>query len=45
MSAKKIKIIRPGDNVMVTVPDLDRANIDAHSLHIVIVEEFKLGTR
>ena len=25
--------------------DLDRAKIDAHSLHIVIVEEFKLGTR
>ena len=29
----------------VPVPDLDRAKIDAHSLHIVIVEEFKLGTR
>ena len=27
------------------VPDLDRAKIDSHSLHIVIVEEFKLGTR
>ena len=32
------------------VPDLDRAKIDAHSLHIVIVEEhsngqFKLGAR
>ena len=39
MSAKKIKIIRPGDNIMVTVPDLDRAKIDAHSLHILIVEE------
>ena len=31
MSAKKVKIIRPGDNVMVTVPDLDRAKIDAHN--------------
>ena len=34
----------------VPVPDLDRTKIDAHSLHIVIVEEyingqFKLGTR
>ena len=34
----------------VPVPDWDRAKIDAHSLHIVIVEEysngqFKLGTR
>ena len=29
----------------VPVPDLDRAKIDAHSLHIVIVEEVKLGTR
>ena len=27
------------------VPDLDGVKIDAHSLHIVIVEEFKLGTR
>ena len=34
----------------VPVPDLERAKIDAHSLHIVIVEEhsngqFKLGAR
>ena len=34
----------------VPVPDLDRAKINANSLHIVIVEEhsngqFKLGTR
>ena len=28
-AAKKIKIVRPGDNVMVTVPDLDKAKIDA----------------
>ena len=27
------------------VPDLDRAKIDAYSLYIVIIEEFKLGTR
>ena len=50
MAAKKIKVVRPADNVMVKLPDLDRAKIDAHSLHIVIVEEyingqFKLGTR
>ena len=31
MSAKKIKIIRPRDNVVVTVTDLDRAKIDAHN--------------
>ena len=29
----------------VPVLDLDRAKNDAHSLHIVVVEEFKLGTR
>ena len=39
--------VKPGDNVM--VPDLDRAKIDARSLHAVIVDEysndqFKLGT-
>ena len=45
ITAKKIKIFKPGDNVMVSVPDLDRAKINAQSLHIVIVEEFKLGTR
>ena len=28
-SAKKLKIVRPGDNIMMTVPDLDRAKIDA----------------
>ena len=32
-AAKKIKIVRPGDNVMVTVPDMDRAKIHAQSLH------------
>ena len=47
--AKKIKIVKPGDNVMVPVPDLDRAKINAHSLHAIIFEEysdgqFKLGT-
>ena len=36
--------------LMVPVPDLHRAKIDAHSLHAVIVEEysngqFMLGTR
>ena len=49
-AAKKFKIVKPGDNVMVPVPDLDRAKIDAHSQHAVIVREFsngqfKLGTR
>ena len=34
-AAKKIKIVRPGDNVMVTVPDMDRTKIDAQSLHAV----------
>ena len=47
--AKKIKIVKPEDNVMVPVPDLDRAKINAHSLHAIILEEysdgqFKLGT-
>ena len=42
--------VKPGDNVMVSVPDLDRVKIDARSLHAVIVEEysngqFKLGVR
>ena len=41
--------VKPGDNVMVSVPDLDRAKIDAHSLHAVYLEDyskgqFKLGT-
>ena len=45
-TAKKIK---SGENVMVPVPDLDRA-IDAQSLHAAILEEyvngqFKLRTR
>ena len=34
-AAKKIKIVIPGDNVMVTVPDMDRAKIHAQSLHAV----------
>ena len=38
-AAKKIKAVKPGDNVMMPVPDLDRAKIDAHSLHAIIVEE------
>ena len=45
---KKMKIVKPGDNVM--VPDLDRTKIDAHILPVLIVEEysngqFKLGAR
>ena len=32
--------VKPGDNVMVSVPDLDRAKIDARSVHAVIVEEY-----
>ena len=47
---KKMKIVKPGDNVMVPVPDLDRTKIDAHILPVLIVQEysngqFKLGTR
>ena len=46
----KCKSFKPGNNVMVPVPDLDRAKIHAHSLHAIIVEEysngqFKLGVR
>ena len=51
---KKIKIqdrqiVKPGDNVMVSVPDLDNAKIDSHSLHAVLFEkysksQFKLRT-
>ena len=41
--AKKIKIVKPGDNVMVPVPDLDRAKINAHSLHAIIFEEYSDG--
>ena len=37
-AAKKIRIVKPGDNVMVPVPYLDRAMIDAYSLHAVIVD-------
>ena len=48
-AAKWIKIVKPGDNVMVPMPDLDRTKIDAHILRTVIAEEFsnvqfKLGT-
>ena len=47
---KKMKIVKPGDNVMVPVPDLDRTKIDAQILPVLIVEEysngqFKLGTK
>ena len=38
-TAKKIKIVKPGDKVTVPVPDLDRAKIDAHSMLAVILEE------
>ena len=34
-AAKKIKIVRPGDYVMVTVPDMDSTKIDAQSLRAV----------
>ena len=36
-AAKWIKIVKPGDNVMVPMPDLDRAKINAHSLHAVTI--------
>ena len=38
-----MKIIQKGDNVMVPVPDLDRAKINTHSLHAIIVEEYNNG--
>ena len=42
-AAKKIKIVKPGDNILVPVPYLDKAKIDAHSLHAVIAEEYSNG--
>ena len=38
-----MKISKPGDNVMVPVPDLDRTKIDAHILPVLIVEEYSNG--
>ena len=38
-----MKIVKPGDNVMVPVPDLDRTKIDAHILPVLIVEEYSNG--
>ena len=32
-ASKKIKIVNPGDKVIVPVPDLGRAKIDAHLHH------------
>ena len=32
-TAKKIKIVKPGDNAMVPVPYSDKAKIGAHSRH------------
>ena len=43
LDAHKNSHLVKGDNVMVPVPDLDRAKIDAFSLHAVIVEEFSNG--
>ena len=40
---KKMKIVKPGDNVMVPMPDLDRTKIDAHILPVLIVEEYSNG--
>ena len=44
-AAKKIKIVKPGDNFSfrVPVPDLDRAEINAHSLHAITVKEYSNG--
>ena len=36
-AAKKITIVKSGDKVMVPMPDLDRAKINAHSLHAVTI--------
>ena len=48
-TAQKMRILKSGENVMMPMPDLDRAKIDAHSLHAVYLEDyskgqFKLGT-
>ena len=43
-TAKKIKSVKPRGNVMVHVPDHDRAKIDAHSLHSFIMEDYTVNT-
>ena len=44
-TAKKMRILKSGKNVMMPVPDLDRAKIDAiaHSLYAVILDEYTNG--
>ena len=44
-TAKKMRILKSGENVMMPVRDLDRAKIDAiaHSLHAVILDEYTNG--
>ena len=44
-AAKKIKIVRPGDNVMVPVPDLDREKINAHLLILVALHSDDIEDR
>ena len=44
-TAKKMRILKSGENAMMPVRDLDRAKIDAiaHSLHAVILEKYSNG--
>ena len=44
-AAKKIKIVKPGDNVMVPVPDLDREKINAHLLILVTLHSDDIEDR
>ena len=49
-SAKKLKVVVVGDNVLVPVPNVDRAKIDHPNLLAVVMEEkaeglYRLGTR
>ena len=44
-AAKKIKIVKPGDNVMVPVPDLDREKINAHLLILVALHSDDIEDR
>ena len=44
-TAKKMRILKSGENVIMPVRDLDRAKIDAiaHSLYAVILDEYTNG--
>ena len=49
-SAKKLKVVGVGDNVLLPVPNVDHAKIDHPNLLAVVMEEkaeglYRLGTR